>query len=126
MPFLDGVVMVCLRCDSLTQHTNPMKTILLGFLPVMITSFLCSKSYAGQNMCLSHRDESKPQFIKCNAQFMNGSLVSITDFSTGYTFRAGENGWIPAAGNCLQNLESGSKIRLNNLTELKHLSNEII
>ena len=65
--------------------------------------------------CYSARDEAKPSYVKCEVKFSNGRILSIKDLSDGYTFRVGENGWIPVSGkNCIRNIESGSTFCLNN------------
>jgi len=73
-------------------------------------SVIAIRPAQAQHTCYTHRDESKPSYVDCDASFMNGEIVAIKDYSTGATFRAGKYGWIPAPGNCLRNLESGSKI----------------
>ncbi len=86
-------------------------SILFGTLTTSINQLEAkSKSHT----CFSHRDESQPTYVDCDVMFRGGEVMSIKDFSSGVTFRAGKNGWMPAPGNCLRNLESGSKICISN------------
>lgn len=102
----------------LTDHINQMKflnalaaSILLGTL---ITSINPSQARSNQHTCFTQYDEGPGPYTNCDATFRSGRVISIKDISSGVTFRAGENGWIPATGNCLQNLESGTKICISN------------
>ena len=67
-----------------------------------------------QHTCFTQYDEAPGSYSNCDVTFRGGEVMSIKDYSSGVTFRAGEHGWIPAKGNCLRNLESGSKICINN------------
>ena len=109
-----------------TKKENPtmtvrkiQKTLKLAFSAVWATgtwlTCLATPAHAQTNTCYSARDEAKPSYIKCEVRFINGSIFSIKDLSDGYTFRIGENGWIPVPGkNCIRNIESGSTFCLSN------------
>ena len=95
------------------------KTLKVAFSAAWATgtwlTCLATPAHAQMNTCYSARDEAQPSYIKCEVRFVNGSIFSIKDLSDGYTFRIGENGWIPVPGkNCISNIESGSTFCLSN------------
>ena len=76
---------------------------------------LTTEALSQTNTCYSTRDEATPTYEKCKVKFANGSIFSIKTLSNGYTFRIGENGWIPVSGkNCIRNIESAAAICLAN------------
>ena len=98
---------------------KPPKALKQAFsaLWVIGASFSCmaTAAHSQTNTCYSARDEAKPTYIKCEVKFVSGGIFSIKDLSDGYTFRIGENGWIPVSGkNCIRNIESGSAFCLAN------------
>ena len=78
-------------------------------------AFLATPAHSQTNTCYSAIDEAQPNYVKCEVRFVNGEMFSIKNLSDGYTFRIGENGWIPVSGkNCIRNIESGSTFCLSN------------
>jgi len=97
---------------------NAKKTLKQAFTAAWGTGICCfcltTAAHSQTNTCYSARDGTEPTYVKCEVKFVNGSIRSIKDLSDGYTFRIGENGWIPVSGkNCIRNIESGSTFCLS-------------
>lgn len=92
------------------------KQIIYAVIGCWLSSLiLTSTALSKPRTCYSAADEVKPGYVKCEVEFLNGSIFSIKDLSSGYTFRIGKDGWIPVSRkNCIRNFESGSTLCLNN------------